>query len=362
MKTKYFFLAVLCFFVLSVVGYTQPLPRTSEEVQTANRDIKIRQMRQHWEDQTSGLRTMAMIMTFSEVSAALEISDEQHGQLKSAAGQGLREWRDSPEVLKIQKEVIALANKMKDGSMPVSGLPPQKQNYDDETWAKMQDLENRRSSLQLIITSDIIDGILTPEQHQKMNEMLLANMENLPGISPKMFEGLNLTDAQKQRMKTLQKELEPDFEKYLESVANANIKLETRVSDALKKQEGATWEERVLANDKKMANDPEYKKILDEIQSLHKAFTTQFKTAMFDILTDEQWKRLQELVDNPPEHAKILGKKLRGESVESGGNASRGNEGSGWQPGPDSWKPGDAIPEEYRQQRNERSTFPRPTE
>jgi len=74
------------------------------------------------------------------------------------------------------------------------------------------------------------------------------------------------------------------------------------------------------------------------------------------VLTDEQWKRLQELIDHPSELAKIVLKKLkedRGESEEGK------NPGGGWQPGPGSWRPGDAIPEAYRQERNTRGNFPR---
>jgi Ni/Co efflux regulator RcnB len=77
-------------------------------------------------------------------------------------------------------------------------------------------------------------------------------------------------------------------------------------------------------------------------------------TKMFDVLTDEQWARLQKLIDNPPEHAKAYAKKLKeqmGESEKTGG---------AWQPGPNSWRPGDPIPEQYRQQREEQRTRQRP--
>jgi len=73
---------------------------------------------------------------------------------------------------------------------------------------------------------------------------------------------------------------------------------------------------------------------------------------MFDVLTDEQWMRLQGLIDNPPECAKTIlnrARERRGEREQSGV----------WQPGPGFWRPGDPIPAQYRQERNTRSRFPR---
>ena len=102
-----------------------------------------------------------------------------------------------------------------------------------------------------------------------------------------------------------------------------------------------------------MAEDPEYKKIQEEILSQSQAFSEKFKIRMFDVLTDEQWARLLALIDNPPAHAQVLGKRLRerqGENAQTGG---------GYIPGPGAWQPGDPIPAQYRQERNTRSRFPR---
>jgi len=111
----------------------------------------------------------------------------------------------------------------------------------------------------------------------------------------------------------------------------------------------AIWKELIV-------KDRYLKKEFDEMQSRSRAFSTQFKVKMFDVLTDEQWKRLQELIDNPPAHAMGLLKLMK----EMNGESENGkNSGGGYVPGPNSWRPGDPIPEEYRQQRN-RGNFPRP--
>jgi hypothetical protein len=62
-----------------------------------------------------------------------------------------------------------------------------------------------------------------------------------------------------------------------------------------------------------------------------------------------QWDRFQELIDDPPDYIKAWHKKLKEAAKEAGT----------WQPGPNSWQPGDPIPEGYRQQRQERGRFPR---
>jgi Ni/Co efflux regulator RcnB len=71
---------------------------------------------------------------------------------------------------------------------------------------------------------------------------------------------------------------------------------------------------------------------------------------MFDVLTDEQWRRLQNMIDNPTGLVKMLLVKTKGWQEKK----------EAWTPGPNSWRPGDPIPEQYRQQRNERQgRFPR---
>ena len=95
---------------------------------------------------------------------------------------------------------------------------------------------------------------------------------------------------------------------------------------------------------------------------MRKAFITQFIAKMDDrnILTNEQWSHLQKLFDDPPQHAKIFfGEMTLFDTIsearkKSDNNAESKDDGS--------WQPGDAIPEQYRQERNDRSRFPRGAE
>ena len=183
-------------------------------------------------------------------------------------------------------------------------------------------------------------------------------MNELPIISPKMFEALNITDAQKQQMEIIKKELEPEFENLLEAFVNNAEIIWNKENDEFVKQlkwgyNGEGLELARTVRTKLMTEDPEYKRVKNAIQSTGQAFATQFREKLFDVLTDTQWIRLQELLDNPPEHAKAY---IRQVKIRLGRNEEGKNQG--WIPGPGAWQPGSsAIPEQYRQERNSR--FPR---
>ena len=119
---------------------------------------------------------------------------------------------------------------------------------------------------------------------------------------------------------------------------------------------------------KLLAEDPEYKRLSEEMQSKSKAFAENFKTRMSDVLTATQRKRLQELIDNPPAHALAFRKALRetlgiGEESEKSktGAASYASEKPGmWIPGPGAWRPGSSVvPEQRQYEQNPRRPFPR---
>ena len=93
-------------------------------------------------------------------------------------------------------------------------------------------------------------------------------------------------------------------------------------------------------------------KIMDERKTRGKQYAAQFKTKMLDVLTDEQWLRLQNMIDNPSGLVKMMLEKTKAWRKKK----------EAWAPGPNSWRPGDPIPEGYRQQRQERGRFPRPTD
>ena len=354
MKTKLLLIAVACLLICSATSYAQP-PALSQD-ERANQRQQIAKM-----ELTSGIKSLwsgQNMMTFGllqdpNIRAVWDMSDEQFLQISLQMSNMQDEMAKNPEYRELMGEVNAILRQY-----------PYMQNLDEETQMQMMTIGEKITTLRMSFVSDVIDNAITPEQKQKINESLLANMEELSFVLPSMFEALGLSDAQRQQMVNLKKELEPEFEKHLEHFVNGQAILERKIFEERDRQrrlagvsENSTGIERIedrqAIQKKLLEEDPEYKRIHEEVQSQGKAFVTQFKTKMFDVLTDAQWIRLQELVDNPPEYAKALGIKLR----ELRGERERAD--GAWVPGPGSWRPGDPIPAQYRQERETRRGFPR---
>jgi hypothetical protein len=378
MRTKLFLLALSCLFFLSATGSAQsaqpdfpPIIRPSperqqmmnQEAQQRRIDIIKSGVRIHWDSRTSNMLTMAILTVSEDVRVALGVSDEQYRQILGAPTLAVRELENNLEARNKRDEMHAEMRALIDASETPDGLRhvgPLRQFFDAETWERVQRLQREIFLFQMVMTSDTYNGILTPEQERKMNEALLANMGHLPVVSSRVFLALDLTDFQKQQMKNFEQEFEAEFEKYLEDHVNCRIALEDVMLGIIREQEGATLLERTQVANKKLQEDAEFKRITEEFQSLQKMFAAQLMAEVYErnILTDEQWTRLQELIDSPPEHVGVVGRMLRmmnGEHEEPSGNENEG--GNGWQPGPDSWRPGDALPVQIRERHEGR--FPR---
>jgi len=371
MKTKLLLLIALCLFIFSVASHAQQAPpnfaqmRNSPVMQQAMKNGMKNGIRSFWDGRGANLMAFGF-MQDPNIRAAWGVSDEHYQEIQGIPMRIGTEMQNNPEFQKIAAEMQALG-----GPQALFG-----QNVDEETQKKLQDVQGRMMTLSMDLMSEAINNVVTPEQKHKMNVSLLANMAEMPFASPRMYEALDLTDAQRQQMEAIKKELEPEFEQHLENFANGSMLLANKLFEELEKQgvdnfesmvreaqEGQkdpqamqekmrAMQEKILGVQKKLMENPEYKKIAEEVQSKGMQFTTQFNAKIFDVLTDDQWNRLQNLIDNPPEYAKAVGKKLK---EQKGASEKAG----AWQPGPNSWKPGDPIPESYRQERNERSRFSR---
>jgi hypothetical protein len=329
MKPKQLLVAMLCLFYFALTGYTQQgappqgdfwKMQTSPMIQLRMKAMSKAAVRSCWDGWNENMMVISLLDDIN-IRAAMDISDEQFRQIQDAQRNSRVELMRNPEFLKIIEERRAI-QKPDD---------PVMENADEETKTKFQDVQERMGIFAIATTSKAVDDLLTPEQKHKVKEILLANMSAMPIISPNMFSALDLTDAQMQQMERIKKELEPEFEKNLEKFANGQLVIANKVFEELEKQGGGDFrvlQERGEATMKKMiADDPALRKIYEDATSQGKAFSAQFQTKMFDVLTDAQWKRLQDLIDNPPEHAKAFGKKLK----EQMGEAEKAG---AWQPGP----------------------------
>jgi len=343
-------LAVSCLLFFSTIGLSQqaapPSPRDPVMQEFMKNQLKTGG-RLFWDEQRTNSLAISLMMD-SEIRTAWNISDEQYKTIQSPIPM---EMLENPEYKKIQEEARLLSN----------ADDPFGTNADRETRRKLMDLEAKMILLMENASVDAIDKILTPEQKRKIQEAHLASMSEIPITLPNAFEALDLSDAQRQQMDGIKKELEPEFETHLEQFVDRQMILENKFFAEVERRggfasiigEGMDGMDEAIRK-KLLAEDPEYKRIQDAIQSQSQAFSEKFRTKMFDVLTDAQWARLQQLIDNPPEHAKVFRKKLR----EQQGKSEANEKSSVWIPGPGAWQPGSsAIPEQYRQERNSR--FPR---
>jgi hypothetical protein len=340
MKPKFFIIAaVLGMGLVASSGFVQPLSAsdfTEQFLKIANKE----RQRAQW---NGSLEMTLQLLINPEFREAWDVSEEQYRQIED-----IRNGKvpvTSPEYLTIEVE----KKEQLDG---LRGA---------ELHAKTLEFQEKLSPLKEEFIAKTMDNLLTAEQKRKIREFQFATMSEDRFISFHAFEAFDLTDAQKLELAAIKKEFEPEFERQLEEFVDhedPDLQLWTKMQIEFRKQGGGvndplTGAQRDAIRAKLLAEDPEFKKMHEKNVAQKELLASQFKTVMFDVLTDEQWNRLQKLLDNPPDYIKAWRKKVYG--VE---DAVKKNDTG--QPGPNSWRPGDPIPEQYRQERNERQgSFPR---
>ena len=320
---------------------------------SAERQMLKRSMSSHWSGEGSNLMVFDLIEedTFCE---GLGISKEQVQSIQDAMDGMHTIYENDPHLKPFQDELNKLMNEHGN---------PFAEDASDELRQKYNELQARRREKMTDVSTErmqnIINENLTSEQLKKFKEFQISIMSEVPIISPNMFEVLDLSDEQKKQLDAIKKEMEPEVDTMMDKLVDGQMKFTEIVQNAVdKKLEGVTDpEERARiqkeVQDEIRKSDPELQKAMREIMGIGKDVADKLKIKMFDVLTDEQWNRMIGLIDNPPEYAKKL---LAQVHKDMGTDNSKSDE---WQPGPNSWRPGDPIPEGYRQQRQERGKFPR---
>ena len=324
------------------------------EMEAAMMEAAMKQMfRMMWNDSGTGFMS-AMLLDVPEIREALGVSDEQLGQMNDAVETKMLEMSEKME--SEMKRIMLPVYQSLDPDLTLDTLDsfldsfdPDSLDLDPETLQQlsmefgeqmMEQMMSISMNMMSEVMADVMGEFLLPEQIQSIQEMQLVAMGEFPFISPGAFEALGLTDDQREELERIKKELEPEFEENLDFFVKNWLKLEEEDCEETMKH------------------------LMNEIQTRSREFSTRFRTQMFDVLTDEQWMRLEELIDNPPEHARLFIRMIRetfglGAHEENEGS-SESDEATGiWMPGPGSWQPGDPIPAEYRQQRNMDRRFPR---
>ena len=214
-----------------------------------------------------------------------------------------------------------------------------------------------------------VENTLTPEQMQKVRESELALMAEIPILNPSMFHSLDLTGKQKEQMEEIKKSLEPVFKQIVEELVETEDALQELKFDMFEKvgikfnEYGQLVDENGKPLDNREAMEAKSKEMESEltknvemqarmkrINDQASSFMRDFKYKMYDILTDEQLITLQQMINNPSPYVKKLRDRLQKERAES--------KKDDWQPGINSWRPGDPVPKEYLEQRPQRKKFP----
>jgi hypothetical protein len=201
--------------------------------------------------------------------------------------------------------------------------------------------------------------VFTTEQKQKYIELLIATMSVHPFLGASMFDALDLTDEQRLLLKMVKEELEPEYERMIDQVIDDAMWIEKTIQAALgdllqdisQEDRGKKVQEAVA---RLTRENPEFKKKTERVVKQGREFHDRHKVQMFDVLTDEQMAKLARLVNNPPDALKKIVDKMKAALGEQEKSAV-------WMPGPNSWQPGDPLPEGYLQVRQERRGrgFPR---
>lgn len=280
-----------------------------------------------------------------EIREAWGISEEQHQKIKGvAADQSL--FMKHPEFPKI----VAEMQKFMDPTDPMM------EKADEERMKGFLGAQEKLMTLAMDVIPAEIDKTLTDEQKVKMKEFQLSIMSESPMVTPNTFEALGLSEEQKKQLEGIKKKMEPDFEKVMGEVMEAQFRNMDKIYDMLDKEGGEikdvkTFQEKLVAAAKKLnETDEAVKKENEELKKKARAFTTRLRFEMYDVLTDEQMAKLEQLVDHPPEYVAKFLKKIK----ERFGQQGQADPSQSMM---DVWKPGEAIPEEYKQKRK-RKSFP----
>jgi len=375
MTTKQVFLTLSCLLLLVIAGQLS-IVRAQESIQTQQDSERHQNISRHiWHGSGRSIANDTLLRD-PAFRAAFGVSDETYQQILENARDKVsipenpefrkvvQEFEDTREALTGSRYMMGQPLNMRDGDEERMKLF----NRSRELQEKMQTMASEASFLYDRLYGAAFEDALSPELKQKIGEAWLAAMGETESFSPSLFEVLNLTDTQKEGMERIKKELEPEFEKYLEIFGNNAAKITKMVDDWLSRPEvqRAFSDSGLSLNVWLRQEEPEFGRLVDESRASRMAFITLFRTRMHDILTDGQRRRLQELSDNPPPYALYLIQRLRRErgrheevAINQSGKSDRaGADKDIWIPGPNAWRPGDPLlPGAHRLERS--SPFPR---
>ncbi|MDR3183011.1 MAG: hypothetical protein LBT89_08870 [Planctomycetaceae bacterium] len=196
-----------------------------------------------------------------------------------------------------------------------------------------------------------IHETLTPEQMLQVRKLEMQIMPEIGVPFPSMFEPLGLTDEQKKEMEKITAGMKEEYVRLV--TENAALKSE-RIQGTYKTLEEeykkSPFSSREEFNKKrgeafrKYKPDETLKKKYRDLAERGIKLVTLLKTRLMNVLTDEQLDKMQKIMDETPEYAKKLLAMIQKEREMQ-------LKSDDYIPGPDSWRPGDGTPKNFKDER-----------
>jgi len=209
-------------------------------------------------------------------------------------------------------------------------------------------------NLYMTDTQTKIQEVLSPEQMLQVRELEMQLMPVLGIPFPSMFDPLDLTEEQKKEMQEIADELKIEFDRLTAEAATLKAERVSSAFELLKGKSFSSLEELYEARNNapsQFVPSEEMRRRNADLHERGRRLLATLQARLMDVLTDEQLIKMQEILDATPEFAKrmIATTKALLETEEKS---------PVYVPGPNSWRPGDPLPIQFREER-QRSRFPR---
>jgi DNA-directed RNA polymerase beta' subunit len=210
-----------------------------------------------------------------------------------------------------------------------------------------------------LFTTDMqtkIQETLTSGQMLQVRKLEMQLMPELGIPFPSMFDPLDLTEDQKTEMKEIADELKPEFDCLTMELATLKSERLTSAYESLSEMSFSSLEELHKARDdvfRRYVPSEDMRKRIADLQERGKKLVATLQTRLMDVLTDEQLLKMQKILDETPEFVKKLLAQMKAVRVEQ-------EKSPAYVPGPDSWRPGDPLPAQFKEERKRTGRgFPR---
>lgn len=300
-----------------------------------------------WNGQGNWLATRIMLRSGSD--AELGLSEEQNERLAF-----LRKDNEIGRELLIQKHREGDPELLAADALAKAAVPA------DDPYFERATEEQKRAFVaaneQYFLLADrykeeAVAETLTPEQMLKVQTLKLQLLPEMGLALPAMFEPLGLSEDQKEQMAAIKKELEPEFEKMVDEAMALRREYFTLLAAdfvAVAKDKpidsGEAMNRMMMESAMKVMKDDKLMKKFRDHAEKGRKFAGALKSRLMNVLSDEQLDRMQELIDKMPEFAKarLTGMRKAREEREKQDM---------WMPGPETWRPGDGTPKDFKERR-----------